>query len=100
MPAPATSKRRVTIPLVARAKATIYQYCLFNSFAITAESARIGTIVLVEFLLAHLFALLVDGFAIELLYAIESTLLAVVRYTTLLTALLYTLSRAVTARHR
>lgn len=60
-----------------------------------AESLRIGSIVLVGFLFSHLLSLFIGAFGVELLYGIEGTLVAVIRYTTLITALLYAITMAV-----
>lgn len=57
------------------------------------ESLRIGAIVLMGFLLAHLLGLFIAAFGVELLYGVEDTLVAVIQYTTLITALLYTISK-------
>jgi hypothetical protein len=62
-----------------------------------AESLRIGSIVLVGFLLAHFLTEAIGAFAIELLYGVQGTLVAVIRYTALLTALLYTITKGVDA---
>ena len=62
-----------------------------------AECLRIGSIVLAGFLLAHVFALFVGALGVEHLYGVRDTLVAVVRYTTLLTALLYVLAKGVDA---
>ncbi|GAA0656476.1 hypothetical protein [Salarchaeum japonicum] len=64
------------------------------SWLLTA-SIRIAAIVLTGFLLAHLFAVSVDALGVELLYGVEDTLVTVLEYTTLLTALLYTISTGV-----
>ncbi|SEW24659.1 hypothetical protein [Halobacterium jilantaiense] len=56
------------------------------------ESRRIGAIVLVGFLLAHLLVAVVDTFMLDLLYGVKGLLAAVIRYTTLLTALCYVLA--------
>lgn len=60
-----------------------------------AESFQIGAIILTGFLLAHLLSLFIGGFGLELLYGIENTLVAVLRYTTLITALLYAATEAI-----
>jgi hypothetical protein len=60
-----------------------------------AESLRIGSIVLVGFLLAHLLGVFIAAFGVDLLYGVQSTLVAVLRYSTLLTGLLYVLTRGV-----
>lgn len=57
-----------------------------------SESLTIGGIVLAGFLLAHLLGVVIGAVGLELLYGVEETLVAVVRYTTLLTALLYAIS--------
>ncbi|MFC4549514.1 MULTISPECIES: hypothetical protein [Halorussus] len=62
-----------------------------------AESLRIGSIVLVGFLLAHFLSEFIAAFGIELLYGVRSTLIAVLRYTALLTALLYAITKGVDA---
>ncbi|MBX0296807.1 hypothetical protein [Haloarcula nitratireducens] len=67
----------------------------YNVTWLLTESLRIGAIVLLGFLLAHVLSLLIEGFAIELLYGIEGTLVTAIRYTTLLTALLYVVSKGV-----
>lgn len=53
------------------------------------ESRRIGSIVLAGFLVAHLIGELISAFGIGLLYGLQGTLVAVLQFTTLLTALLY-----------
>jgi len=53
------------------------------------ESLRIGVIVSVGFLFAHLFGEVILAVGIELLYGVKNTLVAVIRYTTLITAILY-----------
>ncbi|MEE6210285.1 hypothetical protein U3A55_08965 [Salarchaeum sp. III] len=60
------------------------------------EGVRLGGIVLTGFLLAHVLDVGVGALGLELLYGIEATLVAVLEYTTLLTALLYAISRGVT----
>lgn len=62
-----------------------------------AESLRIGTIVLVGFLLAHVLDEAIGAFGIELLYGVRTTLVAVLRYTALLTAVLYAVRKGVDA---
>jgi|AntRauMinimDraft_4_1070384.scaffolds.fasta_scaffold02512_2 pilus assembly protein TadC len=66
-----------------------------NASWLLTESLRIGAIVLMGFLLAHLLGLFISAFGVELLYGVEDTLVAVIRYTTLITALLYAISRSV-----
>lgn len=57
-----------------------------------AESLRLGSIVLVGFLLAHFLQEGIAAFGMELLYGVQPTLSAVLRAATLLTALLYVLT--------
>jgi len=59
------------------------------------ESLRIGAIVLVGFLLAHLLGMFIGAFGVELLYGVKDTLVAVIRYTTLITVFLYAMSTGV-----
>lgn len=63
---------------------------------LVTECLRVGCIVLIGFLSAHLLSLFIGAFGVELLYGIEGTLVAVIRYTTLLTAFLYAITKAVT----
>ena len=57
-----------------------------------AEALRIGCIVLVGFLLAHLLGEAIGAFGVEFLYGVRGTLVSVLEFTTLLTALLYTVA--------
>ena len=62
-----------------------------------AESLRLGSIVLTGFLLAHLLTEAIGAFGIEHLYGVQPTLVAVIRYTALLTALLYAIATGIDA---
>ncbi len=66
-----------------------------NSQWLLTESLRIGTILLLGFLLAHFLDEFIAAFGIELLYGLRSTLIAVIQYTALLTGLLYVIMKGI-----
>ncbi|WP_227357103.1 hypothetical protein [Haladaptatus salinisoli] len=68
-----------------------------NSRWLLTESLRIGTILLIGFLLAHFLDEFIAAFGIELLYGLRSTLTTVIQYTALLTGLLYTITKGIDA---
>ena len=68
-----------------------------NGRWLLAEALRIGTIVLVGFLLAHLLGEAFGAFGIGLLHGLQEMLVSVIQFTTLLTALLYSITTALDA---
>jgi hypothetical protein len=68
-----------------------------NSRWLLTESLRIGTILLFGFLLAHFLDEFIAAFGVELLFGVRSTLIAVIQNTTLLTGLLYAITKGIEA---
>ncbi|WP_266080833.1 hypothetical protein [Haladaptatus caseinilyticus] len=76
-----------------------------NSQWLLTESLRVGTILLLGFLLAHFLDEFIAAFGIELLYGLRSTLITVIQNTALLTGLLYVITKGIntsssSANHR